>query len=108
MSSTYLKTKPIDALESTSQLGDTCAIPVCQNGVARKISGADLLRLTAKARQYPVSIEVEKLDYAVTVTTRYVDDSVDTSVIMLDEYGDPVSITAAGVTCDIVWRGFDE
>ena len=43
-----IQIKSIDALEAADQLNDNCFIPVCQNGVAKKLSGKQLKEFTSQ------------------------------------------------------------
>lgn len=56
----------------------------------------------------PTELRVVKADNVVTVTATYDDLTTGTSVITLDDEGDPVTVVRNGVACTLIWEGFDE
>lgn len=66
--STY-KTKKIDELDIASELQDGCQIPICQDGTAKKLTGAQLRAYVESAAKEQTSDEV----HAMTVSASTLD-----------------------------------
>lgn len=58
--STY-KTKKIDELDIASELQDGCQIPICQDGTAKKLTGAQLKAYVVDAAKKQTTAEVQSL-----------------------------------------------
>lgn len=73
--STY-KTKKIDELDIASALQDGCQIPICQDGTAKKLTGAQLKAYVVDAAKAQTTTEVR----AMTVSAKTIEYGKDASV----------------------------
>lgn len=73
-----------------------------------KDPSADDSGATVSGTGMPESIHTVKSDDGVTVTAVYSDGRNIVTVIVLNDSGDPISVTKDGESCTLTWEGFDE